>query len=88
MVTEEWQYSRLNYENCIHNIGSGWNGVCRMFTEMVVDWSMQTLQKIGSGCGSGSGVDWNMQTLYRRVVVVVDWNMQTLQASGSGSGLE
>ena len=49
---------------------------------MVVNWSIQTLQRGDSGSGledadylqkSGSGVDWSMQTLYRRLVVVVEW---------------
>ena len=82
MVTVEWQYSGLKYENCLHNIGSGWTGECRLCTEMVVDWSMQTLYRrlvvVVEWIGvcrlfteewKWSEVDWSLQTVYRRVVM-------------------
>jgi hypothetical protein len=99
MVTEEWQYSGLKYENCLHNIGSGWTGICRMCTEMVEDWSMQSVYKrvivvvewIGleyadslQKTGSGSGVDWSLQTVYRRLVLVVEWSIQNINEADLG----
>jgi hypothetical protein len=69
MVTEEWQYSGLKCEN-LYNIGSGWTELCRLFTDVVVDCSMQTLYRRlvvvveyaeclqTSGSGSGGGLEY------------------------------
>ena len=102
MVTEEWQYSGLKYENCLHNIGSGWTGVCRLCTEMVVDWGMQTIYKrvvvvvewIGleytdslQKTGSGSGLEYT-DCLQKSGINSGVENAECLQKSGRSSGLE